>query len=39
LQEQFLVENPELEKALAVIAKRSLSGEDVDAALVLRRFP
>jgi len=39
LEEQFLVEDPELEKALAVIAKRALSGEDVDAALVLRRVP
>ena len=39
LEEQFLVEDPELEKALAVIAKRALSGEDVDAALVLRKVP
>jgi hypothetical protein len=37
LEEQFLVEDPELEKALAVIAKRALSGEDVDAAHRLQR--
>ena len=39
LEEQFLIEDPELEKALAVILKRALSGEDVDAARVLRKVP
>jgi superfamily II DNA or RNA helicase len=39
LEEQLLVEDPELEKALAVIENRALSGEDVDAALVLRKIP
>jgi hypothetical protein len=39
LEEELLVEDPELKKALAVIEKRALSGEDVDAALVLRKVP
>jgi superfamily II DNA or RNA helicase len=39
LEEQVLVGDPELDRALATIESRALSGEDVEAALVLRKIP